>query len=417
MFSRVSEEMCSSVGMTKHMLCTLVLVGCHSHSGGMTGDDQQQPDAAPAAFAESPHGPPPQLVNVGGTVLTAPKIQPIFFAGDATMQASIEDFSHQLATSTYWTTTTSEYGVGALTVLPTIVTSDAPPTTNAALSTFITSHLDGTHTAQGWPATVDPQTIYSLFTADGVVIQDPQGNSCDAYGAFHDEETSVHGEPIVYAFMPRCDYGIPKLDELTESFSHELVEAATDPYVNTHAAFGDADADNYVMAYTPAAEAGDYCEYIDAAYQKLVGNFIVQRTWSNAASLAGTDPCVPAPATPYVAAVPMFTESLPIDSISGTKVMTRGAQVPMNMTKTVDIQLISDVPTDAFTIKVTDLAAMYGGPTELTFTLDNSTGKNGDVLHMDIKRVHAGQIPGSEFMIEAQVGGTTVSEWWGYVAN
>jgi hypothetical protein len=401
--------------MVKQTLCALVLAACHSHTGGMMGDDQQ-PDAAPP-WAEAPHGPAPQLVSLGGPVLTAPKIQPIFFANDATVQAQIEDFSTQLSTSTYWTTAASEYGVGAPTVLPTIVSADPPPTTGDALVTFITSHLDGTHTAQGWPATPDPQTVYSLFTPDGVVVTDPGGNSCDAYGAYHDEAAGAHGEKIVYAFMPRCDYGIPKIDELTESFSHELLEAATDPYVTTAPAYGDADPDNYVMAYTPAAENGDYCEYLDAAYQRLVGSFMVQRTWSNAASLAGKDPCLPAPDTAYVAAVPMFTEQVPIDTYSGGKVQTRGAQVAMNTDKTVDIQLISSIPTDAFTVKVTDLAVLYGGPAELTFTLDTKTGKNGDVLHLDIKRVRAGQIPGSEFMIESQVGGQTVSQWYGFVAN
>jgi hypothetical protein len=404
--------------MTKQVLCAVFLVACGHHGNGddTMVDAPQQPDA-PGPFAEAPHGPAPQIVDVGGPVLTTPKIQPIFFANDAAMQASIEDFSAKLATSTYWTATTSEYGVGALTVLPTIVVTTAPPTTSANLEALLTTNLDGTHTAEGWPATIDPQTIYSVFTPDGIVVHDSGGDSCDAYGAYHDELAGAHQEHIVYAFMPRCDYGIPKLDELTESFSHELIEAATDPYVETTPAYGDADADNYVMAYTPAAEVGDYCEYLDVAYQKLVGDYTVQRTWSNAASLAGKDPCVPAPDTAYVAAVPMFTEQVPIDTYSGAKVMTRGAEIPNMMTKTVDIQLISDQPTDDFTVTATDLATLYGEPSELTLTLDKPSGHNGQVLHLDIKRVRAGQLPGSEIMLEAKLNGDTISQWYGYVAN
>src|SRR5258706_14664879 len=41
MFSRVSGDVCSSAPMVKQTLCALVLVACHSHTGGMMGDDQQ----------------------------------------------------------------------------------------------------------------------------------------------------------------------------------------------------------------------------------------------------------------------------------------------------------------------------------------------------------------------------------------
>ena len=63
------------------------------------------------------------------------------------------------------------------------------------------------------------------------------------------------------------------------------------------------------------------------AYIRGVGDFMVQRTWSNAAAKAGHDPCVPAPATPYIAAEPMFTESVPFDGYTGT-VQTKAMQLP-----------------------------------------------------------------------------------------
>jgi hypothetical protein len=371
------------------------------------------PPDAPPPWSEAAHGTAPTLVNLGGAVLTTPKIQPIFFTNDATMQASIEAFSTQLAASPYWTTTTAEYGVGPIAqVLPTIVSTDPPPTTEDQLTTWLTAQLDGTHTATGWPATVDPQTVYSLFTPQGVVVTSPNGDSCSSYGAYHDELTGAHGESIVYAFMPRC----ADLDDLTVGFSHELIEAATDPYVNSAPAFGDADVDNYIMAITPGAETGDYCEYLDSAAQRIVGNFLVQRTWSNAASLAGKDPCVPAATAPYVAGVPMFTDHLRVDGYNGP-VQTRGVSVPLHMTKTVDIQLISDVPTDLFQVRAVDIATLYGSPQELTFTWDLDHGKNGDVIHLTIMRVRAGQLPGSEFYIEGRMGSQPISMWWGYAAN
>jgi len=396
--------------MMKLSLLTVVLVAA---CGDNVVPEVVTPPDAPPPWSEAPHGTAPTLVSLGGPVLTAPKIQPIFFANDATMQASIEAFSTQLAASSYWTATTAEYGVGPIAqVLPTIVTTDAPPTTDSGLTTWLAAQLDGTHTAAGWPATVDEQTIYSVFTPQGVVVTGNGGSSCSSYGAYHDELMGAHGESIVFAFMPRC----ADLDDLTVGFSHELIEAATDPYVTSAPAFGDADVDNYVMAITPGAETGDYCEYLDSSAQRIVGSFLVQRTWSNAASVAGKDPCVPAAATPYVAGVPMLTERARVDGYSHS-VQTRAVSVPLHMTKTVDIQLISDVPTDLFQLRAVDIAGFYGGPQELTFSWDLDHGKNGDVVHLAITRVHAGQLPGSEFYIEGRMGTQPVSMWWGYAAN
>jgi hypothetical protein len=380
--------------------------------------EQPQPPAAPS-WEESPHGPAPQLVSEGGPVLTAPRTQPIFWSADADIQAKIEDFDQKLATYDYWETTTSEYGVGYLKALPSIVTTDPVPTTNAALTAWLAQKLDGTHTAEGWPAQVDPQTIYSVFLPPGAVLHDPSGDSCSAYGAFHDEAMGAHGESIIYALMPRCNYGGAPIDDLTASYSHELIEAATDPLVETDLAYGDPDPDNYVMGYTPGAETGDYCEYVDTAYIRLEG-YEVQRTWSNKASLAGKDPCVPAPKnSAYIAAVPMFTAQTPIDDVyTGAKLMTNGASVPVGQTSTVDVQLISDRPSEPFTVAAVDVS---GG--ELGFSWDATTGKNGDVLHLTITRKRAGQLPGSEFMLQASAGtGATaskqaVSQWWGYIGN
>jgi len=390
-----------------------LVVGC--------GDNLIEEPQAPASqpFAESAHGPPPVLVSAGGPVLTAPRTQPIFWSTDAAIQAKIEDFDAKLGEYDYWGIATAEYGVGYIHGLPSIVTSDPVPTTNDALVAWLAQKLDGTHTAEGWPATVDPQTIYSVFLPPGAVLHDPSGDSCQAYGAFHDEAMGAHGESIVYALMPRCNYGGAPIDDLTASYSHELIEAATDPLVETDLAYGDPDPDNYVMGYTPGAETGDYCEYLDSAYIRMEG-YVVQRTWSNKASLAGHDPCVPAPKdSAYIAAVPMYIAQAPIDDVyTGAKLMTRGAPVAVGQSTTLEVQLISDEPTQPFTVAAQDIS---GG--ELAFSWDATTGKNGDVLHLTVTRKKAGSLPGSEFMLQASEGtGTTaskaaVSQWWGYIGN
>jgi len=382
------------------------------------GDNEIAPmvQTTPPPFAESAHGPAPQLINVGGSVLAQPRTQPIFFTGDATMQAQIESFDALLTDSLYWQQTTAEYGVGTIIALPTIVVTDPPPTSTAAIEAMLAAKLDGTHTAEGWQAAPGDQTIYSVFLPQGVVVHDPDGDSCASYGAFHDEAMGAHGESIIFALMPRCNYGNPLIDDLTASYSHELIEAVTDPLVETDPAYGDSDPDNYVMAFTPGPEVGDYCEYLNSAYVRLFGGFEVQRTWSNAASLAGDDPCVPSTGA-YIAAVPMFTGQLKMDDYYGGTVMARGVSVPVHTSAEVDLQLISNRPTADFTVEAFDVATYFGGSPEVTLALDKATGKNGDILKLNITRTSTGQLPGSEIVIQAKSGNDVVSQWWGYVAN
>lgn len=380
----------------------------------MKGSTDVGPDAAVAPWAEAVPTSVPQLVPLGGPVLAQAKIQPIFFKDDA-LQPQVEMFLAQMATSSYWRAAATEYGVGAPSVLPTIVTTAAPPVNDTDLDAWFKARFP----------TADPNTIYTLFLGDGMVLHGQGGDSCTGYGAFHDEAVDGHGGPIVYALVPRCDpatefdHAQNKLDELTISTSHELLEAATDPRVETASAYGDIDDDHAVLALMPGAEVGDLCEDLDSAYIRGVGDFMVQRTWSNAAATAGHDPCVPAPATTYIAGAPMFTEAVAIDGYTGTR-MTKAMKLPVGMSKTIEVDAFSDTPTsEDFTIDVVDSAAMYGDPAELTFAWDNSSAKNGDKLHLTITRAKAasGGAPGSIFLLSTKIATGTVSQWWGYVSN
>jgi hypothetical protein len=391
--------------MTKSAVLLALLVAC-----GDSKQPAEMPDAgvdAPPPFAEAMPTDMPQLINLGGPVLAAPKVQPIFFANEA-LQPQIEAFLTQLGSSPYWAATTTEYGVGALTVLPSIVTTDAPPATDDALPAWMTAHVP----------TADANTIYTLFLGDGVVLGGQGGNSCDAYGAFHDEGVDSHNAPLVYALVPRCDpatqfdHAQTKLDELTISLSHELIEAATDPFVETNPAYGDVDDNHAILALVPGAETGDLCEYLDSAYVKGVGDFMIQRTWSNAAVKAGHDPCVPAPTTAYFSAAPVFTESVMIDGFTGTRT-TKGMQLAVGASKTIEVDDFSDQPTDAYTVAADD-----GGAGELSFSWDKPMGKNGDKLQLTIKRLKAASGgPGSIFTLTTSSATGAVSQWWGYVSN
>lgn len=391
----------------------LGVAGCTSHSAAA-------PDAAPHVMVDAPfvtagHPTPPQAVSGGGPVQTAPTIIPVFFAGDSAMQGQIEPYLATLAASDYWPTATSEYGVGAMTVMPTIVSSDTPPTSDNDLQAWLSANTDGTH--PGWPTSPGINTTFAVYLPAGVTLGTPFGTSCMAFGGYHDETSDATGGPLVYALMPRCS---DSLDGLSSVTSHELVEASTDPLPFSMGAWQDTDNADAVWMMVPGGELGDMCEYVHAAEQRIVGNYVVQRTWSNRSAAAGHDPCVPVMSTPYLTATPLLTDNLMIDlGPPQGMVATNGIQVAMGMSKTIEVDLWSDGPVADWTVKAIDVASgLAGGPPELTLTLDQATGNNGDKLHLTITRVKQGTVGGgSEFVLSSRVDNASVSLWWGYVGN
>jgi hypothetical protein len=369
------------------------------------------PDAGP--FAPAPHPGPPQIGSYGGPVMDTPVVVPIFFTGDDAIQAQVEDFLSRLPGTDYWHATTSEYGVGDVTIGTSIVSADAAPTTDDALQAWLATMTDGTHA--GWPA-ADGNTLYAVFLPAGVTLSTPWGNSCSAFGAYHAEVTTSASAGAIYALMPRCQGQGAAIDSLTTATSHELVEAVTDPRPFTDTAYALPDDDHYVWGATPGGELGDMCEYVRSAEQRDVGSFLVQRTWSNASAAAGHDPCVPALDAPFMGATPVLDEDLPLDLGDGA-VTTKGVQIATGTSKTIEVDLWSDAPAVDWTVKAYDLASYFSGqPEELQFAWDKDGGNNGDKLMLTITRARDGD-GGSEFVISAHTPDTTVSLWWGFVAN
>jgi hypothetical protein len=398
----------------------LLLCACGDNAATSAPDAAITIDAAPMGFVEAPHDTVPQVQSGGGAVLATPVVVPIFFIGDDTAQAQLEQFLTQTATSDYWHATTSEYGVGNLTILPSVVSTDTPPTTDDLLQTFITTNLDGTH---GWPAST-PNTIYAVFLPEGVVLSEGSAMSCVAggFGGYHSEVmmTGSTATPVIYALLPRCDAAVGEqpLDDVTSATSHELVEATTDPHPFTDPAYVEMDPDHFIWGRTPGAELGDMCEFLQPSIDaRLVGTFNVQRTWSNASALAGHDPCVPAPATPYIAAAPRLDNDITLMGHGGM-ITTKGIQVTVGTTKTIEVDLFSDALSPLFLVQVFDAATVLGGTPTLSFQFDKTDGKNGDKLNLNITRTVAASARGSEILLLATTpDGTPVSQWWAFIAE
>ncbi|MEP7124996.1 MAG: hypothetical protein ABJE95_28965 [Byssovorax sp.] len=395
--------------------------GVGGAGGGGAGGDASTSSTGAGDFVTGPHAKAPQIENLGGPVLKTPKIVAITYNQDAN-QGELDKFTKELAASTYWAATTSEYGVGPLTVLPPIHLATAAPktATDAEFLQQIQDNMTGPNPAWGAP---DPSVVYTFVLPEGSTI-DSGGVCCSGgYDAYHDE-TKVGAISIAYAIVCTCPGfdgpGISTVGSLTTALSHEVVEAVTDPFPNTKPAFGaTADAD-IAWSQISEGELADMCEFdADQYLQPADMHYLVQRSWSNAAAAAGKDPCVP-PSTPpdvYFNSTPVLSDTVSASWYYGPLQAT-GVKIPVGQSKTIDVQLWSVGPTTGpWDVTATDYGEAYGASPNLELTFDKTSGKNGDVLKLTIKVLKKDPDFASEpFWIESTLGNAS-NIWMGLVGQ
>jgi hypothetical protein len=390
-----------------------------AETDGATGPDgsSSSGDAALVAMTS-----PPQVVNPGnGPVLTSPKVQLIGYAED-TFLPDVEAQLAEMARTSTWSQQTSEYGVGALTIKPTITIAGTPPTTlddngnsGTPLQTMLANNLSGNEPAWG-PA--DPSTIYLFVLPQGTQV-DSGGLCCDPNTGFYGYhyETPVGASSVPYAIVCNCTSLVPAgftaLDEVTQTITHEVDEAATDPFSGTNPAFVQEDQAHAIWEVATVGEIADMCDTnADQGYTPQGSTYMVQRSWSNAAARAGTNPCVPVPAGygPYFNSYPTLPDTVTLDGSYWTGPFTTpGVLIPAGKTKTIDIVLRSQAPTSGpWTVAAYDLSQWAGDSSQpaTQLTLDKSSGQSGDVLHLTIKVLSVDPvIGGNGFVLSSTLDG------------
>jgi hypothetical protein len=291
--------------------------------GRVTNDDTQ-PYAGPTNGYAAAHPAFPQLVDQGGPILTAPRVVTVTFPGDSNA-AQLAAFGAQVTNNAWWDAVRQGYCETGTTRC----VGDGP----AGESVELTGAPDPSYTdsSQGGPSTLqayirslvesgriprpDAQTILVFYLPATTSVTLDGGASCDAFAAYHNS-MSAGGVQFMYVVVTACasdpGYVGPSLTEIQQSTfaaSHEIVEAATDPFVTgTSTGF-------YLDTRDPAGlpwnnlaggETADLCEDILGLGQDQAteDGFTVTRVWNNAAARAGGDPCVPASTAVYINAAP-----------------------------------------------------------------------------------------------------------------
>jgi len=361
-----------------------------------------------SGFQPASHPALPRVVTLGGPVMVHPKVLPIMFAGDSGA-GDVQSFLTELAGTPAWGSATSEYGVGPLTILPAVTVTDAPQSiSDSGLQSMVASNTSSA--TAPWGA-ADPETIYLFVLPQGTIEQDSYGACCNEYDGYHDE-TKVGSTSVSYAVSCTCPgFDGPSyttLQERTIDMSHELFEASTDPFPNTNPAYAQEDDDDIVWTIVTDGEVSDMCEFNDDANAVPMGaTYMIQRSWSNAAAARGDNPCVPVVTpTPYLNSYPTLTAITDATLAPGFR--TQGLNVPIGQSKTIDIKLSSAAATDnTWTVQVYDYQSAVVGARSpgLSLSLDQASGRNGDVLHLTIVPKSANQQFGGEaFMLVSDYG-------------
>jgi hypothetical protein len=218
------------------------------------------------------------------------------------------------------------------------------------------------------------------------------------------------------------------IDQITASASHEIVEAATDPFPDTQPAYIGVDDDHlaWSVAITGPGEVGDMCGSESSQLGRYIGYFLVQRSWSNQAAAANLDPCVPATSSPYFGAAPEFSDRVPFFFDPFKTPETLGARLVIGASTTIAVRLFSTGPSPNWQVIAMEVPAVPGStplgqvpnPT-LEFGWDRSYGNNGDVLRLTITRKASGTGGGTSFLIFSGLEDqdSVWNTWSAFVAN
>jgi hypothetical protein len=369
-------------------------------SGPPEKADPVAPEAPSAPVAPPPPEPTypadhpgmPQIPNNGGAVLHDPVLVTVTFPNDP-LKADLEAFGDVIGSLSWWPTVNAEYGVGPATSGGHVVIPDPPPAqmSDADVEAFLQAKItDGT-----LPAPTD-QTIYVLYYPPSTVISlgGGGGDSCGAYLGYHSgisaDVGGGHLVPTAYAVVARCG----GLDTVTETASHELTEAATDPHPNAQIGYSFIGENAWTLA---GGENADMCSMVSGVTE---GGYSLTRVWSNRNAKLGDQPCLPLPDP--TSPIPYFNAGIVHDVVT--------AHPGDTVTVEVDCYSFGPLP-NAMTLE-----PHANSPQNIGLTFDDTTCENGDKRTLTIQVASTAKKGTSyHYTLLASIDSSTSHLWRGMV--
>ena len=349
-----------------------------------------------------------QVVNAGGSVLRHPTFVSVTFPGD-TLADEVGDFTASVGCTDYWHAVMADYGVGEAVAGPPVALTEAAPTNidDTGIAAWLAKKIESKDPKFPKP---DAETVYALWYPDTTTISLQGATSCQSFGGYHNGTKLADGTPIAYAVIPRCPtQGGTVMDGLSLTASHELIEACTDPQPFDAPAYSAPDPNHSGWLFAQASEVGDMCEFDQSAFYQPTGfPWYVQKTYSNRAAWAGTNPCVPADSPTYFYAAAQVPDSVSLDLLgTGTPVPTAVVHVAVGSSVTIPVTLVGTSGVKTMGLQAVDLNQFTGQPTVLNMTLSASSGVPGDTVQLTIDKTAAEQQGGAgAFAIVTTIGQT-----------
>jgi hypothetical protein len=356
----------------------------------------RKPDAAPDAGLD--HGSPsetypaftpfmPQVtLNPGGQVIQNPNLVTVSFTSLDSNYATWETFDDALGASSYWSTATMQYGVGAGTGGTHVELTTTPSFSSMTdVEDFVAQNA-----GSAWPpSTLTADTLYVIYMPPGVSYTiEGAGDACSSGVEGYHDVAMANGNTVVFAVVFQCSD--ERTADITTSTTHEAVEASTDP-VNGNAYVGLDDSKYFAWDDFQQFqdELADMCEfYFDSEYVDPTLGQYVQRIWSNQGAPAGHAPCVPAETGAYFNVTPLMQENVSVDfsSLGGpSNFATLGYYIPVGGTKTIPIGFYSDGAAPPWNIVVYGGSPLTGLTGNVSASVDVASGTNGNISYITVK--------------------------------
>jgi hypothetical protein len=241
-------------------------------------------------MARGPMDHPPlwRMMHLTAPVQVAPEVWTVVWQGDDAFGAEVVDFLDAMLKSDYWTSSLAEYGIGAgvskgLIVLP----MPAP----AVIGDSQLSTLAAQLVANG-QVTANDNTQVAFLPPPQTKVTAGGSTGCVDFLGYHSHGNNS-ASAVAYSVNLHCsDDGDEKLDDVTDTLSHEAAEAASDPVPRS----------GIVDDSPQQQEIADLCEFgqelpldipADATHP-AARRYWVQRFYSDKRAADGTiDPCLP----------------------------------------------------------------------------------------------------------------------------